>query len=46
MLKGAHEFEWLRLLGLSLLLVVLGGLLALERWMGQRRNEVSETNAR
>jgi uncharacterized membrane protein (DUF373 family) len=46
MLKGAHEFEWLRLLGLSLLLVVLGGLLALERWMGQRRNEVSETDAR
>lgn len=46
MLKGAQEFEWLRLLGLSLLLVVLGGLLALERWMGQRRNEVSETDAR
>lgn len=46
MLKGAHEFEWLRLLGLSLLLVVLGGLLALERWMGQRRNEVSEADAR
>jgi uncharacterized membrane protein (DUF373 family) len=40
MLKGAHEFEWLRLLGLSLLLVVLGGLLALARWLGalaQRR---------
>jgi uncharacterized membrane protein (DUF373 family) len=46
MLKGAHEFEWLRLLGLSLLLVVLGGLLALERWMGRWRNEVSETDAR
>jgi uncharacterized membrane protein (DUF373 family) len=45
MLKGAHEFEWLRLLGLSVLLLVLGGLLALERWMGRWRNEVSETNA-
>ena len=45
MLKGAHEFEWLRLLGLSLLLVVLGGLLAMERWMGRWRNEVSETDA-
>src|ERR1700730_18345857 len=46
MIKGAHEFEWLRLLGLSLLLLVLGGLLALERWMGRCRNEVSETDAR
>jgi uncharacterized membrane protein (DUF373 family) len=46
MLKGAHEFEWLRLLGLSLLLIVLGGLLAMERWMGRWRNEVSETDAR
>ena len=45
MLKGAHEFEGLRLLGLSLLLVVLGGLLALERWMGRWRNDASETNA-
>jgi uncharacterized membrane protein (DUF373 family) len=45
-LKGAYEFEWLRLLGLSLLLAVLGGLLALERWMGHWRKEVSETNAR
>jgi uncharacterized membrane protein (DUF373 family) len=44
-LKGAHEFESFRLLGLSLLLVVLGGLLAMERWMGRRRNEVSETTA-
>jgi hypothetical protein len=26
--------------------VVLGGLLALERWMGRWRNEVSETDAR
>ena len=33
MLKGAYGFEWLRLVGLSLLLGVLGGLLAMERWM-------------
>ena len=46
MLKGAYEFEWLRLVGLSLLLVVLGGLLAMERWMGRWRNETSETDAR
>jgi uncharacterized membrane protein (DUF373 family) len=46
MIKGAHEFEWLRLLALSILLLVLGGLLTLERFMGQRRNEVSETDAR
>jgi uncharacterized membrane protein (DUF373 family) len=46
MLKGAHEFEWLRLLGLSVLLVVLGGLLALERCMGSWRKETSETDAR
>ena len=46
MLKGAHEFEWPRLVALSLLLVVLGGLLALERWVVRRRHEVSETDAR
>jgi uncharacterized membrane protein (DUF373 family) len=46
MLKGAHEYEWLRLLALSLLLVVLGGLLAQERWMGRWRNEISETDVR
>ncbi len=34
MLKGAFGFEWLRLVGLSLLLGVLGGLLAMERWTG------------
>jgi uncharacterized membrane protein (DUF373 family) len=45
MLKGAHEFEGQRLLGLSLFLGVLGGLLALERWMGRWRNEASETDA-
>ena len=33
-------------LALSLLLVVLGGLLAMERWMGRWRNEVSEADAR
>jgi uncharacterized membrane protein (DUF373 family) len=46
MLKGAHEFDWPRLLALSLLLVVLGGLLAMERWMGRWRNEACETDAR
>ena len=46
MVKGAYEFEGLRLLGISLLLVVLGGLLALERWMGYWRNEARETDAR
>jgi uncharacterized membrane protein (DUF373 family) len=46
MLKGAYEFEWPRLLGLSLLLGVLGGLLALERGMGRWRNETSEADAR
>jgi uncharacterized membrane protein (DUF373 family) len=45
MVKEAHDLEWLRLLGVSLLLIVLGGLLAMERWMGRCRNEVSETNA-
>jgi uncharacterized membrane protein (DUF373 family) len=44
-LKGAHEFEWHRLLGLCLLLTVLGGLLASERLMGGWRKEVSETRA-
>jgi uncharacterized membrane protein (DUF373 family) len=46
MLKGAHEVEWPVMLGLSLLLLVLGGLLAMERWMGGRRNEAVETDAR
>jgi uncharacterized membrane protein (DUF373 family) len=41
-LKGAHELEWRRLVGLSLLLVVLGGLLAMEHWIGQGRKAVSE----
>jgi uncharacterized membrane protein (DUF373 family) len=44
-LKGAHESEWLRLLGLSLLLVVLGGLLAAERWIARWRKDVSEADA-
>jgi uncharacterized membrane protein (DUF373 family) len=30
MLKEAHDLEWLRLVGVSRLLVVLGGLLAME----------------
>jgi uncharacterized membrane protein (DUF373 family) len=45
-LKGAHELEWPRLLSLSLLLIVLGGLLALERWLGFWRKEASESDAR
>lgn len=45
-LKGAHEPEWLRIVGLSLLLIVLGGLLASERWMGRWRKDVSEGDAR
>jgi uncharacterized membrane protein (DUF373 family) len=46
MLKGALEFEWYRLVAISLLLLVLGGLLAMERWMGRCRSEMSETDAR
>ncbi len=46
MLKGAREFEWQRLAALSLLLAVLGGLLALERWAGHRRGDPSEADAR
>jgi uncharacterized membrane protein (DUF373 family) len=46
MLKGAHESEWLRILALSLLLVVLGGLLALERWMNRGRDATSGSDAR
>ncbi|HEV3445842.1 MAG TPA: phosphate-starvation-inducible PsiE family protein, partial [Gemmataceae bacterium] len=45
MLRGAHELEWLRILALSLLLVVLGGLLAMERGLGRWRKEVPETDA-
>ena len=46
MLKGVQEYEWLRLLGVSVLLLVLGGLLVLERYMGRWRNEACETDAR
>ena len=35
MLKSAHEFDLHRILGVALLLLVLGGLLALERYFGQ-----------
>jgi uncharacterized membrane protein (DUF373 family) len=43
---GAHEFDAMRLVALSILLVVLGALLAAERWAGYRRNNVPETDAR
>ena len=46
MLKGAHEYEGIRLLALSLLLAVLGSLLAMERWMGRRWNGASESDVR
>ncbi len=46
MLKGAYEFEWPRLIALSLMLGVLGGLLAMNRRTGMRRDEVSEVDAR
>jgi uncharacterized membrane protein (DUF373 family) len=46
MLRGAHGFDWPRLVGLSVLLLVLGGLLTVERWIGRLRNEVYETDAR
>ena len=46
MLKGAYEFESLRLVALSLLLGVLGGSWPWRRWMGRWRNETSETDAR
>ena len=46
MLKGAYEFEWPRLVALSVVLSVLGGLLAMERRTGRWRNETSEVDAR
>jgi uncharacterized membrane protein (DUF373 family) len=46
MLRGAHEFDWPRLAGLSLLLTVLGALLFLERWTGRRLNDPCDTDAR
>lgn len=46
MLKGAYEFEWPRLVALSVVLGVLGGLLAMERRTGHWRNETSEADAR
>jgi uncharacterized membrane protein (DUF373 family) len=45
-LKGAHEFDWRRIMGLSLLLVVLGGLLAMERCMARWPAEGLKTEAR
>ncbi len=44
MLKGAHDLESLHLLALGALLLVLGGLLVLERWMGRLRNDASEAD--
>jgi uncharacterized membrane protein (DUF373 family) len=44
-LRGAHKVEWPRITAISLLLVALGGLLALERWMGRWREEAIETDA-
>jgi uncharacterized membrane protein (DUF373 family) len=44
-LKGAHEFEWPNLLALSVLIIVLGGILAAERGMGKWRDDVSEVTA-
>lgn len=46
MLKGTHEMEWYRLVRLSLLLVVLGGLLLIEQWTGRWWNEASGSDAR
>jgi uncharacterized membrane protein (DUF373 family) len=45
MLKGVQEFEWVRLVAISLFLIVLGGLLAMERWTGRCRNGISEIDA-
>jgi uncharacterized membrane protein (DUF373 family) len=44
-LKNAHEFEWHRILGNAVLLIVLGGLLALERRSGRARHAFSDTSA-
>jgi uncharacterized membrane protein (DUF373 family) len=46
MLKGPHGYEWLQIVGIALLLSVLGGILALERWMTHWRKEIRETDAR
>jgi uncharacterized membrane protein (DUF373 family) len=43
---GAQDFEAMRLVALSVLLVVLGALLAAERWAGYLRDNASETDAR
>lgn len=46
MFRGAHEFDALRLVAISLLLVVLGALLAAERWRARGRNEAPVSDAR
>ncbi|MCI0683754.1 MAG: phosphate-starvation-inducible PsiE family protein [Gemmataceae bacterium] len=45
MLRSVQEVGWESMLANSLLLVVLGGLLALERWFGRLRKEARETDA-
>ena len=52
-MRGSPLALWARLVdtlivlaGLSLLLLVLGGLLAMERWMRFRQHEATETDAR
>jgi uncharacterized membrane protein (DUF373 family) len=44
-LHRVHEFEPVRLIALSLLLLVLGGLLAAERWGGRWRTEGGDASA-
>jgi uncharacterized membrane protein (DUF373 family) len=46
MLKGAKDYEEIRLLAPRLLLAVLGSLRATERWMGRRWNGASESDDR
>lgn len=45
MLLGLHDLDWTRLVALSLLLAVLGGLLAMERWLRLRHGAASEMRA-
>lgn len=45
MLQGGHEFDMRRVLGSSALLLVLGVLLAMERWFGRLRSDANETSS-
>lgn len=45
MLKGAYEFDAAQTVGICALLIVLGALLAMERWNSRLRNEISEGDA-